>query len=72
MKLTRIDENEALSEELNYLALDKDGQLWFIGGGGGVFLDDKSGTIYDEKAMRDALIKFGPFTKFNGKITLEN
>lgn len=75
MKLEITDDHMDIvpDEEVNYLALDADGQLWMIGEGGGVFLsDDGSATIYRYEELLEAFKSFGPFKRFNGKITLSN
>ncbi len=75
MKLEIVDEHMDIApdEEVNYLALDADGQIWMIGEGGGVYFDSAgNSSIYNYDELLRAFKEFGPFKKFNGKITLSN
>ena len=74
MKIALLGNEPAAIDEPNTLVVDSDGDIWFIGHGGAILLDreEGGGTVYTAEEMKEIFNNCGPFTKFNGKITLEN
>lgn len=72
VRFTKYIEEQSFEDVVNTLYKDKDGMMWFRCEGGAVFLDEDSGTVYSEEEWQEAISTFGPFTVFNGSITLEN
>jgi len=79
MKVTKSENVQVVTEDFRGLTIDADGAIWLVVASGAVCFGDEDSLndgdpplAYDRGEWRDALKKQGPFTVFNGSITLEN
>ncbi len=63
---------DAIDADFCGLAVDKDGDLWFLGYDGAAFVQNGLGLCFHDETKTELILKYGPFTKFEGSITLSN
>jgi len=74
MKINVLDFSPEVEVDENFkgLCVDCEGDIWLFGQHYGIVVSNKTSSQFVSDSKEEAISNVGPFTVFNGLITLEN